>query len=571
MDNSSSMTSTYQSELQAEVTIANTEADRAREQHIAAQAEVATAEERFQNANRALHTAEEALNLARREVESARRPLSGLAGRHRKTQLVKSSAEAKAEFALERLQLYNRGHDALRENGPGHLPGELVIQIFSCRSVNRPDNAMCMSHINRRWRNLALSTPSLWTTLDSYYGPTAAHVFATRAGLLPLSVVMMYGSGLPFYRRTFDEFRAFVAAATFYGHRWTKLCLNIGLEATYNVFDCLTSALRASTDSWSPKLRMHSISLSVISNPADLEADRNCFFEYWPFRSQEVFLSGLSQVPRECMCPELERLEHLNGANSTKRPFDLATILQAPNLHTLVLDLGVNFFPILASRRTHSLHTLRITDVAIDLLPVLNYVRMPALRRVDLVLTGTYTDIFDVLKGLMRNAMGAPIEELRIRRTMVYQNSEADIQGDSEEDQSEKEMREGLPVLTLLSLENVQLPNDALLELVGPIWTPRLETLRLCMEEHITAAGLLELARGIQIRCLDVICCPHPSLNDSEDEDWRDIIELVPQVVWLNDDDSEDGDSGDESDPETDSDIDAVVDQDELAFLNLDK
>ncbi|KZV87015.1 hypothetical protein EXIGLDRAFT_724156 [Exidia glandulosa HHB12029] len=563
-----SVPSTHQSALLAELAVANAEAEGPREQHRVLQADSTVAQERLLAADATAQAAVRALNIAREDLRSAKSDLKSTQKRCEGAEIIKSSAEAKIEFVQERLQLYTRQPDVL--SPVGHLPGEIVIQIFDYSGTNRPTNALRLSHVNRRWRNLALNTAFLWTTLDSYYGPGAAHAFVARAGQLPLSIAMTYGPGLPSYDRPYTTFRAFVYVAAHYAHRWSKIHITACSRSAFeSAFACVTDAVNASAATL--PLRVTSVSMNAMAELGRSAQSTGILWGYqsnWPFLAREVILTGLPRVPAACLAPDLDRLELHYGPHSPEL-FDMASVFRAPDLKTLILDIyGDSAFLELGSdvetRRTlPSLRTLHVKGLDRRVLFCFLFrTAMPALRHIDMTLTGTCTDVMTIIKALMT---GLPIEDLRIHRTLRA-TGPSNMPLPSGGKAFLENITPSLPMLTRLRLESVQLRDNTLMEL--SIAMPRLETLQLCMEENVTINGLREIvherrreSNSTELQCLEIICCSH--LDNIGD--WTDIVQLVPTVVRLRNEDEEDSNAG----FETDSEIDAVLDDDERAFLNL--
>ncbi|KZV98558.1 hypothetical protein EXIGLDRAFT_763406 [Exidia glandulosa HHB12029] len=251
----------------------------------------------------------------------------------------------------------------------------------------------------------------------------------------------------------------------------------------------------------------------------------------------------------------------------------MALISKAPSLETLVVEIRTQA---MRDSETETVHTMScLQRLRIDglfpysLLYLLFHIRMPALQHVDLTLTGTCADVLKVIRAFMR---GMPIEEFSIRRTMGR-----DAFGTSSLllphiETFVANITPSLPMLTRLSLENVQLDDGALKELTDAM--PRLETLLLCSEENVTVEGLRGIvierlqSTATAIKCLNIVCSPH--FNDAGD--WDDIVDLVPQVMWLNDDDDDENADQEyaetsDAESETDSEIDAVLDDEEIALI----
>ncbi|KAJ7437597.1 hypothetical protein B0H11DRAFT_1885146 [Mycena galericulata] len=94
------------------------------------------------------------------------------------------------------------------------LPNEIVSEIFlqhlhplaTCTSVSPSsrNSPLFLGHICRKWREIALSTPWLWTVINLHLGDVATHqrqihlleVWLTRSRSCPLSISFYYK--LPF-------------------------------------------------------------------------------------------------------------------------------------------------------------------------------------------------------------------------------------------------------------------------------------------------------------------------------------------------------------------------------------
>ncbi|KZW01756.1 hypothetical protein EXIGLDRAFT_690990 [Exidia glandulosa HHB12029] len=559
--------STSHSVLLAELALANTDAERSLEHAQSVDGQYEAAQERHRDAETVVEEATRTLKLTRDGLDSTQLALDRIRERQEAARIMTSSAEARIAFAQERLQLYTRQPDVL--SPASSLPGDIVTEIFDCISVNRSGNAIRLSHINRRWRNLALSTPSLWTNLNSLYEPDAAHVFAARAAQLPLNVSIMYGPELPSYHRSFDKFSAFVAVAANYAHRWSRIHLGTCSRYMFKIaFTRITDALVASGATL--PLSVASVSLRIYRGSWSSRDSETLGFEStWPFQAREALFSGLSCVPAACLVPSLVRLE----IRDAQELFDMALISKAPRLETLVVDIRTEATWDSEAETVHTMPCLRRlrTDGLFphSLLYLLLHIRMPALRHVDLTLTGTCADVLTVIRAFMR---GMPIEFFRIRRTMDRDDFLTRSSLLPRIETFVAEITPSLPMLTRLNLENVQLDDGALKELTDAM--PRLETLLLCGEEHVTVDGLRDIvverlqSTATAIKCLHIVCSPQ--FNDFRD--WNDIVELVPHVTWLNDDeeeehaDQEDAEASD-AESETDSEIDAVLDDEEIAFI----
>src|SRR6185312_3603642 len=47
-----------------------------------------------------------------------------------------------------------------------HLPSEIMANVFDLITEGDVASAILLSHVNHRWRDIALKMPSLWRTVD---------------------------------------------------------------------------------------------------------------------------------------------------------------------------------------------------------------------------------------------------------------------------------------------------------------------------------------------------------------------------------------------------------------------
>jgi hypothetical protein len=81
------------------------------------------------------------------------------------------------------------------------LPNELLAAIFEAGSTDRPvlpqivEFPIKISHVSRHWREIALHTPSLWSTIhmdENTSYPKLLDAYLDRSGACPLDIVMDY-------------------------------------------------------------------------------------------------------------------------------------------------------------------------------------------------------------------------------------------------------------------------------------------------------------------------------------------------------------------------------------------
>ncbi|TDL21204.1 hypothetical protein BD410DRAFT_308135 [Rickenella mellea] len=89
------------------------------------------------------------------------------------------------------------------EDGINRLPNEILAIVFEMTrhfSGNSQNQfPVCVSHVSRRFRRVALATPSLWTTIHDSYRENQIREFISRSGQLDLEIKMHSDSGIEFF------------------------------------------------------------------------------------------------------------------------------------------------------------------------------------------------------------------------------------------------------------------------------------------------------------------------------------------------------------------------------------
>ncbi|KAJ7127705.1 hypothetical protein C8R44DRAFT_910890 [Mycena epipterygia] len=124
------------------------------------------------------------------------------------------------------------------------FPNEIISEIFlesldsSKRSLSDPSSPLFLGHICRKWREIALSTPSLWTDIGLYLGNVAAHesqlrlleTWLRRSRECPLSISLHHNcehsESVPTARGSVHEF---VEAIMPHCRRFRALFLDVAL------------------------------------------------------------------------------------------------------------------------------------------------------------------------------------------------------------------------------------------------------------------------------------------------------------------------------------------------------
>ncbi|KAJ7025726.1 hypothetical protein C8F04DRAFT_1127358 [Mycena alexandri] len=133
------------------------------------------------------------------------------------------------------------------------LPDDVVVEIFTA-SLPSDRNAvivgakspLLLCHICRAWRNLAISTPRLWTSLHIVAPETPAQVeqlngivdsWLSRTGVLPLSISVVQS-----FRAEFDtDFSTLVQTLIRYSSRWNGIRFGFHRDLSFNPLAALSA------------------------------------------------------------------------------------------------------------------------------------------------------------------------------------------------------------------------------------------------------------------------------------------------------------------------------------------
>ncbi|KAJ6561688.1 hypothetical protein B0H19DRAFT_1142308 [Mycena capillaripes] len=242
----------------------------------------------------------------------------------------------------------------------------LIASLPSCQNatLNPAESPLLLCHISRRWRNLALSTPLLWTSLHITLPPIknsraaksprlgeindAAKAWISRSGLLPLS--------LSFVVQRSEHYDIAALSSTFIqcSYRWRAIRLDLPELKLFTGFLALTSVdvpmLRSAivsgfdgTSSTAKRLGFPQL-LSFLGRPS--------------LRSLSFLNGHYGGLPTN-----LDALQHLTLRTAGFSSRDALDVLhQCPNLESCTLSIS-KFIP--ASPRSccmEKLQRLSVTD-----------------------------------------------------------------------------------------------------------------------------------------------------------------------------------------------------------------
>lgn len=465
------------------------------------------------------------------------------------------------------------------------LPIELSLLVLEHAAGTDAYDARVFSHVNQRWRRLALNTPSLWTVLDSRLGPSCARVFADRSQTLPLDVrVIQRGTELD---ELYDSrLEAFFAVALQHARRWSRLRVDTSLTRAVELATNHIAYFVFSQDGQPlPVLdaTVFAVNPDIAHDPKfDKEPYRQ--MRAAPFSTRSLVLHAVPAWEDGYFNRDLEHLElhafSRPGRGNLQVP-DLALITgllsKTPNLRELVFDASGPSVPYDTPRRPelHHLQSLSMRALPGNLLhQFVAMVEIPALRILRLSLDATQHELLVALAKLPR---ATPLAELRIK-----------IPGPSVPQAPPRQLlfptrrRKSIPTpgpitswqdaiafqdLEIFAVEGAELDNNALACLAT---LPKLAHLELFSERLVEPSSLTTLVRQrledphvSALRYLEVAMCER--LNG--DMELKGTLQaLVPVLGWLSEDPTDD----DDDDYEPDEDDDDYSDSDADATLDLD-
>ncbi|KAJ6459454.1 hypothetical protein C8R47DRAFT_1162020 [Mycena vitilis] len=152
----------------------------------------------------------------------------------------------------ERLEDFIRPHLALISPAR-RLPADVVEEILTAclpwnrnATVSSTQAPLLLCHVCRAWRNLTLSTPSLWASLHIVaYTPKlnqlneAVDVWLSRSGVLPLSISMVRYSKSARDARS-DADSSLVRTVARYSSRWSRMRFELESPSVVKTFAALT-------------------------------------------------------------------------------------------------------------------------------------------------------------------------------------------------------------------------------------------------------------------------------------------------------------------------------------------
>ncbi|KAI9507125.1 hypothetical protein F5148DRAFT_1285609 [Russula earlei] len=222
------------------------------------------------------------------------------------------------------------------------LPLEILTHIFGF--LGGGVRVVPASHVCRKWRNVALSTPSLWTVIREDDEVFAAQSFLERSLNMPLDVSFRLDMRMP------AKFRSFVAP---HASRIARLHMHVFGDRVFDFYSLL-----ATRDFVMPALERFSIRMSEYRFQDD---SHDCVLppsSFFPESESLTHLTFRSALPLQThLSPAIRSLI------LSDRAFDLDALLgcleAAPNLEFLALLNAVPYTFLSGPRSLVSLNRLR--------------------------------------------------------------------------------------------------------------------------------------------------------------------------------------------------------------------
>ncbi|EJD50379.1 hypothetical protein AURDEDRAFT_121544 [Auricularia subglabra TFB-10046 SS5] len=460
-------------------------------------------------------------------------------------------------------------------SGSRDVERKLLAIVFTLASAHDALTAISISHVSRSWRDVALRTYAVWSSVDAVLGADGAAAFVQRSDASRLDIHIHFEIVQNDAPNLIDSFLRCILP---HAPRWRSLSMDLPLA----------SWMDAALDGFAAGLTGAAVMLEFLHLRVNSNSEKFGYFARraeghrpvpLPFTAKQLVLDAVPAWQPNLFTPALTNLTLLNHRmpyapgilaeykNITIAP-DLAELLellqQCPRLHNLVISAS-------APTRTHrigpqivlpELGTASFNTIdALTLGAFFEHVSAPQLDALDLEWAGkAHVDVESFLVNL-------PIIAPRLTSLRI-----ATVANISQ--QTWTAVFTGLRSLTHVTLEAIGTFSNAVPPLLE---APALSSLALVHIDDLTSEGL---ARVVQTRRsrhdlaalerLEVAWC-----EGVDGDDISALAELVRAIKWIDDgdfdisravDDMDLDDSGSEDSDEDDEDWDMDI-QAELAML----
>lgn len=441
----------------------------------------------------------------------------------------------------------------------GILPGELVLYILEIAAGGelRGRHAIRMSHVDRWWRELALSTKSLWSVIDSRLGPSCAREFVQRAHPVGLDI-RVYEPGAAGDSLSSTQWAELQAIVLHEAYTWSRLTIDASTP------DILSAILGGFFSPNEPTRTVDDVVLRVTVDQSRYTLADRSQTPGFPFHCRAVEVRGYAGWQHTQLAPTLQRLvirdlappvlvsKWYTAPNVTERTPDILALAQtlrnAHNLRELVLDGSGPATFTTSSIQTITLSHLRSLTImwtgAAVACQVIALLSVPALQSLRLHLVDGDDFVWNTIATLSNPGH---LEELAVSFAHILPQQ---IHKPAETDPLQLDKYRGLKILVL---EATGIGNASLRTLAR---LPLLRHLELRYEPNISADCVKELVATRQasdsvcgLQALEVDSCPQLKPHDASA-----LAGLVSELRWYVEDEDdaseyEPPDSAEESEP----------------------
>ncbi|TDL21215.1 hypothetical protein BD410DRAFT_308218 [Rickenella mellea] len=236
---------------------------------------------------------------------------------------MKALNEAQRRVGKRLHRLRRRIRPLVLEDGIKRLPDDVLAIIFEITRQFSGDSpgqiSVCLSHVSRRFRHVALATPSLWTTIhDSYWG-SQIREFISRSGCLDLDVKMHNGLCTGWFLNVLQDT----------SHRWSS----------FDIIEDVTEGLMMELGITNlPRLRhltyTCAVELSTFSLPRLSQVDG----WGWGLPAESYLLSNLTHVEFRLSEEDQDIVDLATTLQNMKNLQDLSFLLEDCTQGTILLS-----------------------------------------------------------------------------------------------------------------------------------------------------------------------------------------------------------------------------------------
>ncbi|TDL16269.1 hypothetical protein BD410DRAFT_642824 [Rickenella mellea] len=291
----------------------------------------------------------------------------------------------KEHLAKKIQNLQKRSAPLVLEDGIKRIPDEILAQIFEAghQISEHVKFSLHVSHVSRRFRQVSLRTPLLWTRIASSHHNDLIEAFILRSGQLDLQVALS--------NHPIDKLRSSLRKIRPHSGRWSRLSLHI-LREILEIMDEIGLT-------YFPRLRYIYHELDVKPKGSKWHMPLLAHFDGW-----------CSPFPRGVSFPFMSQLTRLELVFEDYPSFDLASLTQALYRMLNLRDLDLEFrdcdavatdsdFVALPPMETPKPHSFHIESLKITLKDSVPYTFATSLYSALQYLTASLVDVSLLMYG----------------------------------------------------------------------------------------------------------------------------------------------------------------------------